>query len=75
MIEDTSGFYKYESGQLHYGPNYVRCLEYKLFKETKDDHTYPVDGWHWFDSVELARKFFEIPAPVEVEEEEEKLAE
>jgi hypothetical protein len=56
----SAGFYKLEGNTLHYGPNYVRCLEYKLFKETKDDHTYPIDGWYWFDSQEEAHTHFGI---------------
>jgi hypothetical protein len=60
----NAGFYKLEGDTLHHGPNYVRCLEYELFKETKDDHTYPIDGWYWFDSIEEAREFYNIPAPI-----------
>lgn len=26
----------------------------------KDDHTYPVQGWYWFDTLEEAKAFFNI---------------
>jgi len=54
----SAGFYKLESGTLHYGPNFVAAPEYELRKETKDDHTYPVDGWYWFNSQEEAHAHF-----------------
>jgi hypothetical protein len=58
-MEDTSGFYKLD-GSLIYGPNYVLNANYELRRETKDEHTYPVDGWYWFDSEDAAKEFFEI---------------
>ena len=57
---DTSGFYKLD-GSLLYGPNYVLNANYELRRETRDDHSYPVDGWHWFDTEEEARLFFDLP--------------
>jgi hypothetical protein len=58
---DTSGFYKLD-GSLLYGPNYVFNANYELRRETRDDHSYPVDGWYWFDTEEEARLFFDLPA-------------
>lgn len=55
------GFYKNDSGVLLYGPNFVLNNNYELRKETYSSHTYPVDGWYWFDSEEDARAFFNIP--------------
>ena len=55
-IIDTSGFYKNEDGALLFGPNYVLHANYELRRETHDQHTYPVDGWHWFDSEEQAKQ-------------------
>lgn len=69
MSENTAGFYKYEEPSLHYGPNYVLAPEYELFKETKDDHAYPIDGWYWFDTIEDALAFFDMPESI-VEESE-----
>lgn len=63
-MEDTSGFYKLD-GDLLYGPNFVLNANYELRKELKDEHTYPVDGWYWFDSLEEAQTFFNIdPTPI-----------
>lgn len=60
-MEDTSGFYKYEDEQLFFGPNFVESKLFKLTRETKNDFTYPVYGWYWFDSEDLAKEFFGIP--------------
>jgi hypothetical protein len=54
-MEDTSGFYKNENGELIYGPNFVLNKNYELRKETHEQHTYPVDGWYWFDSETEAK--------------------
>ena len=59
-MENTSGFYKEENGELLYGPNFVLNKNYELRKETHDQHTYPVDGWYWFDSEAEAKSFFNI---------------
>lgn len=56
----SAGFYKYEDPNLYFGANYVLNADYELRKETKDDHSYPVDGWYWFDSQDEAKQFFEI---------------
>ena len=60
---DTSGFYKLD-GSLLYGPNYVLNANYELRRETRDDHSYPVDGWHWFNTEEEARLFFDLPLEI-----------
>jgi hypothetical protein len=49
-MDDTSGFYKEENGELLYGPNFVLNKNYELRRETHEQHNYPVDGWFWFDS-------------------------
>lgn len=59
-MEDTSGFYKLD-GELLYGPNYVLNKNYALYKSDYKNHTYPVDGWYWFDSELDARNYFELP--------------
>ena len=63
-----NGFYKLDGEIVLHGPNFVINAEYELRTETKDDHTYPTDGWYWFDTDEEAYTFFEVPMPV-VEEE------
>ena len=55
-ITDTSGFYKKDGEVLLYGPNYVLNAAYELRRETKDQNTYPIDGWNWFDTEEEAVK-------------------
>lgn len=55
-ILDTSGFYKNDNGTLLFGPNYVLHASYELRRETKDQHTYPTDGWHWFESAAEAEE-------------------
>ena len=56
-----AGFYKNEEGDLLYGPNFVLNANYELRKETKDQHTYPVDGWWWFENETQAREHFGLP--------------
>ena len=53
-------FYKYDSEMLLEGPNFVLNKDYELRAETHDQHTYPVDGWSWFDTLEEAKAFFGI---------------
>jgi hypothetical protein len=56
---DTSGFYKLGEGLL-YGSNFVLHKDFELHRETKDQHTYPIAGWYWFDSETQAKEFFNI---------------
>lgn len=58
---DTSGFYKLDGDLLH-GPNFVLNANYELRRETHDQHSYPIDGWFWFDSEQEARLFLGLPA-------------
>ena len=62
-MDDTAGFYKYQEDiqTLLHGPNFVLNRDYELRKETKDTHTYPIDGWYWFESELTARQFFNLP--------------
>lgn len=62
---DSSGFYKMDAGTLLFGPNFVESNGYKLTREAKASHAYPVDGWRWMESLEEARVFFGIPEPAE----------
>jgi len=61
------GFYKNDGGVLLEAPNYVYSKDYTLLIEKKDEYEYPVDGWKYFDSRELAIAEYGI---VEVKEEE-----
>lgn len=60
MSENTSGFYKLEGLNLLFGPNFVLNKNYELYKENYSEYTYPVDGWYWFDSEDLAKEFFNL---------------
>ena len=60
-MEDTSGFYKLDGEILLFGPNFVINKDYELRRETHDQHTYPIDGWSWFDTEEEARAFYGLP--------------
>jgi hypothetical protein len=55
------GFYKLDNEDLLHGPNYVLSGGYNLYAENKDDYTYPVGGWYWFDTEGAARVFFGLP--------------
>lgn len=62
MTDDTSGFYKKENNELFYGKNFVYGINFtNLLRETKDQYTYPFEGWYWFDSETEARQFLNIP--------------
>lgn len=61
-INETSGFYKFDEyvGELFCGPNFVKNMNYELFRDEHETYEYPVDGWYWFDSNEEARTFFNL---------------
>ena len=61
---DTSGFYKLD-GDLLFGPNFVLNKDYELRRETHTQHSYPTDGWSWFDSEAQARVFFGLQEKIE----------
>jgi hypothetical protein len=58
-MEYQDGFYKYD-GSLLYAMNFVKSNNFELLREDKDTYDYPVQGWHWFDSLEDACMFFDI---------------
>lgn len=47
----TAGFY---TTDLRFAPNAVYAPGVTLLKEEKDTYTYPVGGWTWYNSRELA---------------------
>ena len=53
-------FYKLEE-ELLCAPNIVCGTGIVLMKEDKDTYEYPIDGWYWFDSEDIAREFFGLP--------------
>jgi hypothetical protein len=56
-------FYKLD-GDLLEAPNFVLNKDYELRVANKDEYSYPVEGWYWFDTIEQARAFFNLPEPV-----------
>lgn len=62
-MTDTSGFYKTDNGGLLYAPTQISSADFDLTRDLKDTYTYPANGWHWFDSEESARVFFNLPKP------------
>ena len=49
---DTSGFYcRQSNGDLLHAPNFVYNEDYELIRANKDQYTYPVFGWTWFDNI------------------------
>jgi hypothetical protein len=56
----TSGFYKLD-GELLYAHDAVYGPTFTLLREIHEAYSYPVDGWHWFDSEDDAREFFGLP--------------
>lgn len=62
MSDNTSGFYKYEDGDLLHGPNFVYHKDFVLRREEIEDYKkvdfLPIDEWYWFDSREEAEAFF-----------------
>jgi len=57
----TNGFYKNENGDLLYAPNFILFPDgIELFTINKDDYTYPIHDWYYFDTEEEAKSFFGI---------------
>lgn len=54
-------FFKLKNNELLEGPNFVQGPNFVLVKEEKDTYTYPVEGWYWFDTIEEAQAFFNLP--------------
>lgn len=66
-MEDTSGFYSFQD-ELYYGPNFVEGPNFSLYRDSHQSHTYPVNGWWWFDSRAEALAHFGITAEEQNEE-------
>ena len=51
-------FYKKIDSDILKGENFVYSPIVTLKAEEKDNHTYPQDGWYWFDTFDEALVFF-----------------
>lgn len=58
-------FYKRENEELIVAPNFVIGPGFELRAETHSDHTYPVEGWYWFDTLDQALTAFAPKASVD----------
>ena len=47
-------FYKRDNETLLQAPTFVHAPDYSLTIENHAEHTYPVDGWYWFDTLDEA---------------------
>lgn len=53
-------FYKQlEDGSITYG-QFVHSQQYILDYHYKDNYTFPVDGWYWFNTVVEAEQYFKV---------------
>ena len=59
MIEQ--GFYKYDEEDLLFASTSVTNKDYELHIEDKDNYTYPMHGWYYFNTLLEAKQFFNIP--------------
>ena len=61
------GFYSLDGNDLLHAPNFVFDAEFTLLSEEVEEYksldVLPIDGWHWFDTIEDACLFFNIPLP------------
>jgi hypothetical protein len=49
-----AGYYKIEGSQLLYGEPLELPGGISLSPQNHSEYTYPIQGWTWFDSTELA---------------------
>ncbi|CAB4172587.1 hypothetical protein UFOVP1470_9 [uncultured Caudovirales phage] len=47
-------FYKYEDGNFEEAAH-IDGTGYSLTESGKDEYTYPIAGWYWYDSEEVAK--------------------
>lgn len=52
---NTSGFYKLDGYALLFARDFVVNDNYSLHRSTRTQHTYPTDGWYWFDTEAAAK--------------------
>ena len=57
-IKGCNMFFKKESEDLINVGELISTPSVTLTKETKDEYTYPQDGWYWFDTEDEAYSFF-----------------
>jgi hypothetical protein len=55
------GYYKLQDNNLIFAPQGVRSATYLLLPNEHQNHTYPVDGWYWFTTLQEAADFYGYP--------------
>ena len=58
-------FYKNDNGFLLYGTQ-IENKNYILKIENVSEYNLPIDGWHYFETEEIARNYLDCPF-VEIE--------
>lgn len=51
-------FYKKDSDELLTAVHSVSGPGFEVYADRKDEYTYPIQGWYWFDSLNDAVRFF-----------------
>jgi len=62
-MEEEKGFYKLEAGakrSILLFATHLESQEWSLTLEKKDDYTYPVDGWRYFDTISNACSHYSL---------------
>ena len=59
-MTSTAGFYKFADNELRYAGISVHAPNFTLFAANHASYTYPVEGWHYFDSYEAAESYFQL---------------
>jgi len=66
MMDDTSGFYKRDPGDiLIFGRYFVLNANYHLKRDDHTQYEYPIDGWSWYETEEDARAALGFPTKLE----------
>jgi hypothetical protein len=52
-------FFTYQDNILQEAPNFIIFPDgVELWAVNKDNYTYPVNGWYWFDTEAEAKTFY-----------------
>lgn len=64
MLNETNGFYKNINESVFFAKNNVHHKDYDLNINNRENYSYPIDGWFYFDSKEDAYAFFDLEIPI-----------
>lgn len=57
-------FYKRDGEELLSAPNFVYGPGFELRAENRNQYNYPVEGWHWYDTLDEAMEAMIAPKPI-----------